>query len=631
MKKAKLLVPIAMLAGLTLGGCDLLEMFNASSLTGQNNLPNNQQQQENQDDEGMVLPDYSDDVIGEGVVIEVPDTPDEPEVENTGDFSFTTSDGTFTSENGIYTITAPGTYVAKGVLESGQILVNVADNGDDVDDEVVLELSGVSISYDKDSPIKCVSAEKFEISAKKNTENEVNDLRAPEVTEDDSQGSGAISSKADLKLKGTGTLVVNGGYKNGVHTSDDLKIQKQNLYVEAVDNAIKGKDSIEIVSGSIVAVSQKGNGIKTDNTDLSSKGNQRGIIDILGGEIVVDSAQDGIQAAYDLNVDQADESVPTSITVRTGSYSKYAGNYDKNTSAKGLKADNTINIKAGEIVVKGSDDAIHANYGDAFENGETGLGNINISGGVINIASGDDGIHADNTLTISGGQSLITNSVEGIEANHIVVSGGYTKIHGADDGVNASKKINQTPSIVVSGGTLDVQVSSGDTDGIDSNGSFSQTGGLVISRGSPNTASNMSTGLDCDGTASITGGTFIAFNGMEKTPTTGSGVVKAYYGSTQGGGPGGGGPGGGGPGGGGPGGGGWWSRAGSTSTTSFFQSGTYTLSGGDFSKTFYNQYTYSTFIVYSSEMFTGTSYKLLNGETELLSWTQSSSNQQITQ
>ena len=628
MKKSKLLVPIAMLAGLTLGGCDLLEMFNTNSLTGQNNLPNNQQSTE--DDEGMVIPDYSDDVIGEGVVIEVPDTPDEPEVKNTGDFSLTSSGGTFTLENSVYTITAPGTYVAEGVLESGQILVNVEDNGDDTDDEVVLELSGASISYDMDSPIKCVSAEKFEISAKKNTKNVVNDLRAPEVTEDDSQGSGAISSKADLKLKGTGTLVVNGGYKNGIHTSDDLKIQKQNLYVEAVDNAVKGKDSIEIVSGSIVAVSKKGNGIKTDNTDISSKGNQRGIIDILGGDIIVDSAQDGIQAAYDLNVDQADESVPTSVTVRTGSYSKYAQNYDKNTSAKGLKADNTINIKAGEIVVKGSDDAIHANYGDTFDNGETGLGNINISGGVINIASGDDGIHADNTLTISGGQSLITNSEEGIEANHIVVSGGYTKIHGADDGVNASKKINQTPTIVVSGGTLDVQVSEGDTDGIDSNGSFTQTGGLVISRGSPNTARNMSTALDCDGTASIKGGTFIAFNGMEKTPSTGSGIVKAYYGtSTQGGGPGGGAPGGGGPGGG-PG--GWGSSSGSSSssTTSFFQSGTYTLSGGEFSTSFYNQFTYSTFIVYSSEMFTGTSYKLLNGESELLSWTQSSSNQQIT-
>ncbi len=52
--------------------------------------------------------------------------------------------------------------------------------------------------------------------------------------------------------------------------------------------------------------------------------------------------------------------------------------------------------------------------------------------------------------------------------------------------------------------------------GIDSNGSFKMTGGFVVTRGAPNNADRMSTGLDCDGTASISGGTLIAFNGLEK-------------------------------------------------------------------------------------------------------------------
>ena len=72
--------------------------------------------------------------------------------EATGDFSLTTEDGAFTQEGSIYTVTAAGTYVLTGYLE-GQIVVEAGE-----DDEVVLELSGTTITYGKDSPIKILSA-----------------------------------------------------------------------------------------------------------------------------------------------------------------------------------------------------------------------------------------------------------------------------------------------------------------------------------------------------------------------------------------------------------------------------------------------------------------------------------------
>lgn len=200
------------------------------------------------------------------------------------------------------------------------------------------------------------------------------------------------------------------------------------------------------------------------------------------------------------------------------------GNIDKaDYSAKGIKAENEINLSAGKYFIKTYDDGIHANNGEALENGSTGLGNINISGGSFEIYSTDDGIHADNTLTINGGEIDIKNSYEGLEANFINIDGGYTKVYATDDGINASKKINQTPQIKVTGGILDVTVNGQDVDGIDSNGSFLQTGGTVITKGANG---GMSTGLDTDGTATINGGTFIAFGKTEKTPTKGSGVTS---------------------------------------------------------------------------------------------------------
>ena len=552
---------------------------------------------------------------GESVSIEVSETPEVPVIDfQPGDFELTTEDGTFTQENGVFTITTAGTYKASGVLENGQILINATKN-----DEVVLELNGTSISCNADSPIKALKADKLEISAKKNTENGIYDKRTLKTVDNEEMGEGAIHAKCDLKLKGAGLLVVEGNYNNGIHTTKDFTVQKEELYVVATNNAIKGKDGISMVSGTVTLISKNGNGLKTDNTDVSSSGKQRGNISISGGTLFVDTTFDAIDAAHNIVINEENEdSLETSITIKTGLKSSYQNNYKPSESAKGLKADNEIDIDAGNIVIEGSDDAIHANYGDALENGEVGQGFINVNGGTISIASGDDGIHADNILNINGGSIVITNSTEGLEATHVNVNGGETHIYATDDGVNASEKIAERPTVIVNGGLLDVTVTKGDTDGIDSNGSYLQTGGLVITRGAPNNAHNLATGLDTDFGTSMTGGTLISFNGIENQPSLSDNILTAYYGPNQTGHNTGDIPGGpGGP------------RSTRGTSTVIFLTGTYTLSGGEMSYSFYNQFAYSKFIVYSDQLSIGTAYTLANGESTVLSWTQNSNSHQI--
>ncbi|MBO6280236.1 MAG: carbohydrate-binding domain-containing protein [Bacilli bacterium] len=535
--------------------------------------------------------------------------PTEIEVEEvTSDFLIETSDGEYTQNGNVYTITKAGTYSLSGKL-TGQILVEAGE-----EDEVVLELNGVNISYDSDSPIKAISGSKLEISAKNGTDNIITDNRKAKTTEVATQGEGAISSDIDLKLKGSGTLVVTGNYNNAVHTSDDLTVQKLTLKATGYNNALKGKDSVTITSGSIQAYALNGNGIKTDNSDVSSKGNQRGTITINGGTVYVDSLHDAIDASYDAVIDELDSEVPTTLTIKTGTKSS---NYNRSTfkadSEKGIKATNTITVNKGTVVVAASDDALHANYGDTLENGSKGLGNITINDGLIQVASGDDGLHADNTLAINGGKVVVTGATEGFEGNYINISGGESYIYGTDDGVNCSKKSFSNCAFTMTGGYLDVAVSSGDTDGIDSNGNFTLSGGAIVTRGSPGTnGGGMSTGMDVDGTVSMTGGTLIAFNGLEASPSA-SGTIK-YAGTSgantggQGGGPGGGGPG------------GW--RASSSSRT--FSAGNYVLSGDGLSVSFTNDYVYGSFLVYSANLTTGSTYTLSRGGSTVLSWTQSS-------
>ena len=590
--KKRLLIPLSALALLTMVGCSI--NLNNTTNTGTNTTDTSEYGSDY---------DYNDEIT-----VEEPETIEE--VETNTEFEIVTEDGEYTKSDSVYKITKAGTYTLAGKLE-GQILVEAGD-----DDEVILELNGVTITYDSDSPIKAVSGSKLEVSAKKDTDNVVKDNRANKKTDDENQGEGAISADIDLKLKGSGTLVVTGNYNNGVHTTKDLTIQKLTLKATGYNNAIKGKDSVTINSGTVQAYAVTGNGIKTEDSDLSSKGKQRGTIAINGGTVYVDSLHDAIDASYNIEIDELDSEVSTNISIKTGTNSS---NYSKNTfkadSEKGLKAQNNIVINKGTIVVAASDDAIHANYGDTLENGSKGQGNITINDGLIQVASGDDGLHADNTLTVNGGKIVVTGATEGYEGNYINITGGYSYIYGTDDGVNVSKKSFNNCAFTMSGGYLDVAVRSGDTDGIDSNGNFTLSGGVIVTRGSPGTTgSGMSTGLDVDGTVSMTGGTLIAFNGLEKSPSTSSTV---RYAGTSGansstgfpGGPGGGGPG----------------RGGSGTTSSAsLAAGNYVLSGTGLEVSFTNDYVYGSFQVYSSSLASGGTYTLTRGGTTVYTWTQSS-------
>lgn len=500
------------------------------------------------------------------------------------DFTITTSDGTYTVDNSVYTISTSGTYELTGKLH-GQIYVNVpeSDTG-----EVVLTLNGADITYDQNSPVYIASAEEVEVKAQKGTTNTITDTRAEETTEDDTQGGGALYAKADLKLKGKGKLTVTGSYNNGVHTSKDLDIKNMELVATAPNNAIKGNNSVEVHSGSITAVSTGGDGLKTEDSDVSSSGNQKGDINIFGGTLNIYAAGDGLDAAHDVDiydgVDEDDATVTTvpEINIYTAKFSSYTtsstttnvtnasvlyapggnmggggmpgggmpggpggnmggggmsggSNAEKSdTSAKGIKAANIITIEGGVTNIKAYDDGIHANYGTALENGKTGLGDVYMKGGTTTIYATDDGIHADRYLNISGGTNEVTYSYEGIEATGINISGGHTVATATDDGANASSSSisGVSSSINVTGGFLQVNVpSSGDVDGIDANGTYKQTGGVVIATGP---SSEMAAALDVDGSISITGGTTVAFGYMSasssltKTSKSGSYSAKTY-------------------------------------------------------------------------------------------------------
>ena len=564
----------------------------------------------------------------------------------TGDFTVTsdTSDGV-TQSGSVYTITKAGEYTVAGLLSEGQLIVDAGD-----EDEVTIVLNGTSITCSSGSPIYVKNASEVKIKSEENSFNEVIDKRA-EATEDssDDAGNAAIYATCDLKLVGKGALVVTGNYNNGIQSKDDLSIKNVIVKVTAVNNAVKGNDAVDIESGNIIAISAKGDGIKTSNSSISNKGKQKGIVTITGGNIDIYAACDGIDAAYGVDI-----SGDGNLNIYTDTYSEYSeevtssgsssgtstsrdssanktasantvsyvaasdtianapggfggnkaggdrpgmpGDFNESGnssgqsySTKGIKAESEINISGFTINVCSTDDGIHANSDSGvLETGEDGKGTIVINGGTITISSGDDGMHADKQLDVNDGYINIVTSYEGLEAMTINLNGGKIYVYATDDGINACTGDGKTsPIINVTGGYIDVTTASGDTDGIDSNGNYVQTGGMVLVKGG-SSSGNVSGSIDVDGTVTITGGTCVALGGICETPVN---SVNAYV----------------------------------LSSVSF-SSGSYSLkdASGNEVISFTVDGSFSNGWICSDTLTTGTSYTLYRGSDSVADWTQES-------
>ena len=246
-----------------------------------------------------------------------------------------------TSDTNIYFIT--NDTLSNGALADGEYTFAVNSNYKQIyvnapDKVIIVELGGVTIENSSNSPIFVQDCDKLELSAKKNTVNNIKDTRATYTEDVAGQGKGAIYvENGDLKLKGTGTLNITANYLNGIHGKDDVKIQKQTLNVTAVNHGIRGNDSVEIVSGNI-NISCGGDGLHSENSDISSKGNQKGNVTISGGTVTINSWGDAIQAAYDAVIEELDTAYPTVVTAKTNKYSSYSGQtVDTSTSVLYLK------------------------------------------------------------------------------------------------------------------------------------------------------------------------------------------------------------------------------------------------------------------------------------------------------
>ncbi|MBQ3138039.1 MAG: carbohydrate-binding domain-containing protein [Ruminococcus sp.] len=472
------------------------------------------------------------------------------------------------SADGKLTISQPGTFAVLGAAKDVQIYIDV-DKTAYPEGVVQLDFMGADISNSTTSPIYVNSiGDEVQIVAKAGTVNIISDGTTHTESYTNSDGEtvtveGAIFSKDDLKIKGSGTLTVNGNVSDAIVCKNDLKIYNGTITVNAVDDGLRGKDSVTVGNAAdtdfsalkLTVNTTQGDGIKSTGTDASTADKAYGNVTINGGTLDINSYADGIQGEQSVVINGGTIDIYTyegagfsgTVSGNTGGWGGSTSTASPDVSAKGIKAVGLydaagttwqsvgdITINGGTITVDSSDDAIHCG------------GAMNLLGGVMKLATADDGVHSDHDVTIGKGsantfddvQIIVSKGYEGIEGLNITMNSGTVICNTTDDGFNAAggadgsgtgNNMGWRPggmqtgsgsySLNLKGGFALVNVTDGDHDGFDSNGSLTISGGYCVTNGNE--------AFDCDGTKSCTGGIWVE--------NTGSGGMGGGFGGMGGG------------------------------------------------------------------------------------------------
>ena len=414
--------------------------------------------------------------------------------EKTIDLANPTATDGVSVENGTITITSGGTYRITGEY-SGQVKIEAAKT-----DTVRLVLDNAKITNSTGAAINVVSAAEAIIYTAAGTTNTVADEANYTATGDDDPDA-AIYSTANLTLTGEGSLSVEGAYEEGIHTTGGLVIASGTLEVNAANTGIKGKDYVDITGG-IVNVTAAQDGIKSTNTDDESLGFTRlsagsvtvsagddgfkapHTLEISGGTLNIEKSNEGIEAQYinildgDVTVNSTDDGINASLK---DSSSDTSSDTTSGTATAGQQTQQNQNGQVQQAPAGGgaapggsqgstgqnqnmpqppADGAMPGGGGGTFEVIDAA---INISGGTVTVNAEGDGIDSNGTATFSGGTVTVNGPAAG--GNNALDSNGDLLLNGGTVTTGSTADMFKAPSSASTSGYLKITDSSALTQG----------------------------------------------------------------------------------------------------------------------------------------------------------------------
>lgn len=388
------------------------------------------------------------------------------------------------AQDGTVTFTTAGTYIVSGELTSGQLVVDAGD-----EDKLQIVLDGATVTNYTGPALYINNADKCFLTLAEGTQNSLTDGEDYELTGDDDNRDGAVFSRDDLTINGTGALSVFGNYQHGVVGKDDLVITGGNITVNSAEDAFQANDAIKIADGNITvnagddAFHSEGFFyVRDGNIDVQScyEGYEAEQVIIDGGDHSIVASDDAINAAL-----SESDSQTSDVQTSAGDAPEREGNVQERGGFPAKPGDN------GEGDISSSSNAKRPQ-------GQRPMGEQPTDGAPAGEPpTGEppaDGTQPDGSQGVPAPQ----NDGRPMDAN--------AQRGGQDMAQSSSSCIIQ-----INGGTVYVV---GAGDGIDSNGNVEINGGVVLAAGP---SAKMDGVLDYDLNAKINGGTVLMLGDVAST------------------------------------------------------------------------------------------------------------------
>lgn len=243
-------------------------------------------------------------------------------------------------------------------------------------------------------------------------------------------GDGAAADGSTVTISAPGTYRISG-------TLDDGQVVVSSEADGVVRLVLDGAD-ITSSTGSAIAVTQA-----DDVSVVLADGSANSLTDASTYEDTSEDAPNATLFSADAMVISGTGALSVTGRSNDGIASKdglviVGGDITVTAVDDGVRGKDFLVVTGGTLDVDAEGDGLKADNEDGTNDDGDAVGYAALLGGEVTVAAGDDGVHAESDLVVDGATVAVSESVEGLEAAHILVAGGTIDVTSSDDGFNAA-------------------------------------------------------------------------------------------------------------------------------------------------------------------------------------------------